>query len=85
LSISAGTSRSITVTAIDANSDPVTDTTVYATIISGEKNVEVTPSEQTTEENGSVSFTINGIRAGNARLEIGVCGMSEKLKVEVMP
>ena len=85
LSISAGTSQSITVTAIDANSDPVTDTTVYATIISGEKNVEVTPSEQTTDENGSASFTIKGIRAGNARVEIGVCGISEKLKVEVMP
>ena len=56
LSISAGTSQSITVTAIDANSDPVTDTTVYATVISGEKNVEVTPSEQTTDENGSASF-----------------------------
>lgn len=85
LSLSAGTSQSITVTASDANSDSVMDTTVYATIISGEKNVEVTPSEQTTDENGSASFTINGIRAGNARLEIGVCGMSEKLKVKVSP
>jgi protocatechuate 3,4-dioxygenase beta subunit len=85
LSISAGTSQSITVTASDANSDPVTDTTVYATIISGEKNVEVTPSEQTTDENGSASFTIKGIKAGNARIEIGVCGMSEKLTVEVSP
>ncbi|HHT9112270.1 MAG TPA: Ig-like domain-containing protein [Candidatus Wunengus sp. YC65] len=85
LSISAGTSQSITVTASDANSDSVTDTTVYATVISGEKNVEVTPSEQTTDENGSASFTIKGIKAGNARIEIGVCGMSEKLKVEVLP
>ena len=85
LSISAGTSQSITVTASDANSDPVTDTTVYATVISGEKNVEVAPSEQTTDENGSVSFTINGIKAGSARLEIGVCGMSEKLRVDVSP
>jgi len=85
LSISAGTSQSITVTAIDANSDPVTGTTVYATVISGEKNVEVTPSEQTTDENGSASFTIKGIKAGNARIEIGVCGMSEKLRVEVSP
>ncbi len=85
LSLSAGTSQSITVTASDANSDPVTDATIYATIISGEKNVEVTPSEQTTDENGSASFTINGIKTGNARLEIGVCGMSEKLRVEVSP
>jgi len=85
LSISAGTSQSITVTASDANSDPVTNTTVYATIVSGEKNVDVTPSEQTTDENGSASFTINGIRAGNARLEIGVCGMSEKITVKVLP
>ncbi|MBM4066249.1 MAG: hypothetical protein FJ266_11540 [Planctomycetes bacterium] len=85
LSIPAGASQSITVTASDANSDPVTDATVYATIISGEKNVEVTPSEQTIGENGSASFTINGIKAGNARIEIGVCGMSEKLRVEVSP
>src|SRR3989339_648789 len=85
LSISAGTSQSITVTASDANSDPVTNTTVYATVISGEKNVEVAPSEQTTDENGSVSFTINGIKAGSARLEIGVCGMSEKITVKVLP
>lgn len=85
VSIPAGTSQSITVTASDANSDPVTDTTVYATVISGEKNVEVTPSEQTTDENGSASFTIKGIKTGNARVEIGVCGISEKITVKVSP
>jgi len=85
VSIPAGTSQSITVTARDANSDPVTDTTVYATVISGEKKIEVTPSEQTTDENGSASFTIKGIKTGNARVEIGVCGISEKITVKVLP
>ncbi|MBI2472062.1 MAG: Ig-like domain-containing protein [Planctomycetes bacterium] len=85
LSISAGTSQSITVTASDADDEPVSNTTVYTTIISGGKNVEVTPSEQATDENGSSSFTIKGAKPGNARIEIGVCGMSEKLKVEVLP
>ncbi|HHT9138222.1 MAG TPA: Ig-like domain-containing protein, partial [Candidatus Wunengus sp. YC60] len=85
LSISAGASQRVTVTASDANDEPVANTTVYTTIISGGKNVEVTPSEQATDENGSSSFTIKGVKPGNARIEIGVCGMSEKLKVEVLP
>ena len=85
LSIPAGTSQSLTVTATDANSDPVADTNVYAAVISVGKNVDVTPIEQTTDIDGSASFTIKGLKAGNARIEIGVCGMSENLKVEVSP
>lgn len=85
LSISAGRSQSLTVTATDANSDPVADTNVYAAVISVGKNVEVTPIEQTTDIDGSASFTIKGLKAGSAKIEIGVCGMSENLKVEVSP
>ncbi len=85
VSISAGASQSVTVTATDADSEPVTDATVFATVISGGKSVEVTPSEQATDANGSGSFTITGVKAGNARIEIGVCGMSEKITVKVSP
>ncbi len=85
VSVSAGASQSITVTATDAGSEPVTDATVFTTVISGEKSVEITPSEQTTDANGSSLFTITGVKAGKAKIKIGVCGMSEKLKVIVLP
>lgn len=83
LSISVGSNQNITVTATDVNKDPITNTNVYATIKSGGKNIEVTPYEQTTDENGSASFTITGVNDGKAQVEFGVCGLSEKVKIEV--
>ena len=83
ISISVGTNQSITVTATDVNNDPITDTSIYATIKSGGKRIEVTPYEQTTDESGSASFTITGVAEGKAKVEFGVCGLSEKVKIEV--
>ncbi len=85
VSISVGTSQDVVITATNVNGDPVTDENVYATMISGRGNIEITPSSETTDENGRALFTIKGIEAGNAVVKMGVCGLMKTVKVGVLP
>lgn len=85
ISITAGTSREVTITTNDVNADPVVDTNVYVKAVRGGKYMDVTPEEQKTDDNGNAVFTITGIKAGKSRIEYGVCGLSKKAGIKVLP
>jgi outer membrane protein assembly factor BamB len=85
VSIPVGSSTVTTITATDADNDPVPDVNVYASVVKGEKNIAITASQQTTDENGQASLTIEGVKAGNATVNTGVCGLSHNIDIEVLP
>lgn len=85
ISITAGTSREVAITINDVNTDPVVDTNVYVKAVRGEKYIDVTPAEQKTDDNGNAVFTITGIKAGKSKIEYGVCGLSKKAGIKVLP
>lgn len=85
LSISAGTSHDVTITALDADGNPVPDTGVYTSLIKGGKYIEITPAQTTTDENGIATFTIKGVTAGKAEAKIGVCGMLKSARIKIVP
>jgi hypothetical protein len=85
VSVTVGAASALTITASDINSDPVVDTTAYVKIVRGGKYLDVAPAEQKTDDNGNAVFTVTGIKAGKSKIEYGVCGLSKKAGIKVLP
>ncbi|MBF8278493.1 MAG: hypothetical protein HW390_3566, partial [Candidatus Brocadiaceae bacterium] len=85
LTLSRKTSGNVTVTVTGDGNCPVEGETVTATIgASGKKRISVSPTSQTTNENGQATFTITAKKkAGKARVAFQAAGQTKSIIVTV--
>jgi len=85
LTLNRKTSGNVTVTVTGNGNCPVEGETVTATIgASGKKRVSVSPTSQTTNENGQATFTITAKKkAGKARVAFQAAGQTKSIIVTV--
>jgi len=79
-------SKVVTVTVTDAGNCPVANKTVSAKINSaGKKRIKISPSSETTDENGAAAFTITAKKkTGNAKVTFKAGGIKKQITVNVV-
>ena len=79
-------SKVVTVTVTDGGSCPVADVKVSATIKgAGKKRIGISPSSETTDENGKAVFTITAKeKSGKAKVRFKTGGVTEQITVTVV-
>ena len=76
----------VTVTVTDAGGCPVANKKVSAKVnVTGKKRIKISPSSETTDENGAAAFTITAKKkTGSAKVTFKAGGIKKKITVKVV-